>query len=210
MKFLPWIQKWLVPPIVPYLIQKKLTPSGLFEGGGIAFKDITRKAKVYGEYGVGESTIWVHNNTDALIVSVETDPVWVEKLAQHIGSSRVELKHVDVGGVGDWGRPNGYSKMENFFLYFEGIWEGKVSPDVVLVDGRFRVSCFLTSLLQAQPGTIIIFDDYVPREFYHVVERIISPSFIDGRQAIFTVPTLNDEIRAEALKLRDAFAYCMD
>lgn len=210
MKFLCWIQKWLTPPIIPYLIQKRRSPLDLFDGGGQAFKGITRRARVYGEYGVGESTLWVHKNTEALIVSVETDPVWAEKLRQSVDLSRVEVRHVDVGGVGDWGRPNGYSQMENFFIYFEGIWRGKLSPDVVLVDGRFRVSCFLTSLLRAAPGTTIIFDDYVPREFYHVVERLIAPSFYDGRQAIFTVPTMNEELRAEALKLRDAFAYCMD
>ena len=33
--------------------------------------------------------------------------------------------------------------------------------DCVLVDGRFRVCCFLTSLKNAEQGTRIIFDDYV-------------------------------------------------
>jgi hypothetical protein len=100
--------------------------------------------------------------------------------------------------------------MENFYLYFEGIWTGQVTPDVVLIDGRFRVSCFLTSILRAQPGTAIIFDDYVSREFYHVVERLISPSYHDGRQAIFKVRPMNEEMRAEVLSMRNAFAMCMD
>jgi hypothetical protein len=40
---------------------------------------------------------------------------------------------------------------------------GAVKPDLVLIDGRFRLACFLHPLLAAAPGTPILFDDYTNR-----------------------------------------------
>lgn len=39
-----------------------------------------------------------------------------------------------------------------------------------MIDGRFRVACFLYSLLCAETGTVILFDDYSLRFRYHLVE----------------------------------------
>ncbi len=64
-----------------------------------------------------------------------------------------------------------------------------LTPDLVLIDGRFRVACFLTTLLQARPGTIVLFDDYVGRnERYGQVETYVQPDRLVERMAVFTVP----------------------
>ena len=55
------------------------------------------------------------------------------------------------------------------------------------MDGRFRVACFLTSLLNADAGSIIIFDDYTLRPEYHIVEIFEKPIEINKRQAAFQV-----------------------
>jgi len=60
-------------------------------------------------------------------------------------------------------------------------------PNVILIDGRFRVACFLASLLLAKPGTIILFDDYVNRPHYHVVEKHLSLSKAAGRMVEFVI-----------------------
>ena len=44
-----------------------------------------------------------------------------------------------------------------------------------MIDGRFRVASFLTTLKKSKKGTKIIFDDYKSRSQYHVVEKIIKP-----------------------------------
>lgn len=49
---------------------------------------------------------------------------------------------------------------------------------MVLVVGRFRVACFVYSLLCAQTRTIILFDDYANREHYHAVEEFSRPRHI--------------------------------
>jgi hypothetical protein len=58
-------------------------------------------------------------------------------------------------------------------------------PDLILIDGRFHIACFLASILLAKPGTIILFDDYFDRPNYHVVEKYIKPSAKAGRMAEF-------------------------
>jgi hypothetical protein len=85
------------------------------------------------------------------------------------------IGHVDIGEVKDWGYPASYEKRENFQAYTDFLWVHDDKPDMVLVDGRFRVCCFLTTLLNANPGTVIIFDDYTNRQIYHVVEEIVRP-----------------------------------
>lgn len=61
-------------------------------------------------------------------------------------------------------------------------------PDLVLIDGRFRVACFMATLLFAQPGCRILFDDYGDRPDCIVVERFVKPSSMAGRVAEFVVP----------------------
>ena len=60
--------------------------------------------------------------------------------------------------------------------------------DVILIDGRFRVACFLYCLLKSKEGSFIFFDDYINRSYYHVVEDIIPAFDLCGRQAVFQVP----------------------
>jgi hypothetical protein len=70
------------------------------------------------------------------------------------------------------------------------------------------VCCFFTSLLQATPGTIVVFDDYINRPHYHIVEELLVPFEWCGRQAIFSVPP--DLDRQRALALADRFLYVTD
>lgn len=154
------------------LLAKKvidLRAPDLFGGEGRAFMSLAKSSRVYGEYGVGDSTIWASKNTNAKILAVESDPNWAVWAQGFLKSNRGQVFHVDLGEVRDWGRPTSYSHLEGFSQYFEVIWRGLEKPDVVLIDGRFRVACFLTCLLFGEEGTHIIFDDYVGRPHYHFV-----------------------------------------
>lgn len=181
----------------------------VFDGYDEYFKKLLPGCQIYGEYGVGTSTCWVSKNTNARIIAVDTSYQWLETVAKCIDNpGRAVLKHIDVGPIGKWGRPISYSKMENFNQYFEGIWSERDKPDVVLIDGRFRVACFLTSLLRADEGTFLIFDDYVRRPHYHVIERFLKPVSTNKRQALFQVPSRLplDEIKSQ----RDKFELVLD
>lgn len=178
----------------------------LFDGDDALFKRTVTAARAYFEYGMGASTFWVLENTEATVRAVDTSESWVNSVRSRTSHpDRLHAQWIDVGPLGDWGMPVSYAKRGNFRLYVEGPWQGGQNPDVVLVDGRFRVCCFLHSLLSAAPGTRILFDDYHGRPWYRVVEEFVRPADRCGRQAMFVVPNSFD--RDEATKARDHFLY---
>jgi len=184
----------------------------LFDGDDSLFKNIVREAKVYGEYGCGNSTIWTLENTSAKIISVDTSLKWINKVRDMINNNsfRMNIHHSNLGEVGDWGRPISYIKHNYFIDYTNYIWEQSEKPSVILIDGRFRVCCFLTTLKLAAEGTKIIFDDYTNRPHYHYVEKYVSRIKECGRQCLFIVPSKRDMDINELNNDIDAFRYVMD
>jgi hypothetical protein len=181
----------------------------LFAGDDALFKRLAGSVQVYGEYGVGRSTVWMFENTSATILGVDTSVAWITEVVGQVGRDpRVDLRWVDVGDVAEWGRPTSFAKRANFEAYANSPWDREAEPEVVLIDGRFRVACFLTSLLRARSGTKIIFDDYRPRQNYHVVEECLAPVEFCGRQALFIVPATIDRSAVESM--RDLFLYVVD
>jgi len=184
----------------------------LFEGDDALFKKHIINVDTYGEYGVGNSTIWVSSNTNSQIISVETDINWLKEVKTKIGniqnSNRFELGLIDLGEVSDWGTPKSYDKRNNIIKYIQYIWTKSSKPDLILIDGRFRVACFLMCLIKAKEGTKIIFDDYVDRKYYHIVEDFLNPAEFSTRQALFIVPKkLNKKKIQEYL---EKFLFVMD
>ena len=208
------IIQFLLPPIIPYLYIKFFSSinKSLFDGNDFLFKKSIEGIKIYGEYGCGLSSKWMLKNTSSIVISVDSSKEWVEKVKTENKNhqSRLKIKHVDLGKVGDWGRPISYLKCSNFSDYTDYIWKQSEKPKLVLIDGRFRVCCFLTSLKFAEAGTKIIFDDYVNRPHYHFVEKYVSRINECGRQCVFVVPS-KSEIDMDSLnKDIDAFRFVMD
>ena len=167
------------------------------------------KCKIYAEFGAGASTLVASEKENIKsIASAETDAIWADFLLDEIGTRKLKVVLVDLGPVGNWGRPIGYSRADKFELYFKAPFRSIRSPDLVYIDGRFRVACFLTTLLFAKPGTTVIFDDYVDRPHYHIVEKIVIPEVIRGRQAQFSVGS--DLNRSQVEDLLQKFIYVMD
>jgi len=173
------------------LIIRSSHPSVLFSRNDALFKRVLKNVKIYGEYGCGKSTVWVLRNTNAQVFSVDTSRYWINEVAQDDieNNARLMIKHVDLGDVGDYGYPIDYSKSDFFNLYTDFLWHQDEKPNVVLIDGRFRVCCFLTSLKFADEGTHIIFDDYINRPEYHIVEKYVERVEHCGRLCLFIVPS---------------------
>lgn len=171
-------------------LRNKQNPNILFDGDDALYKRVLQNASLYGEYGCGQSTQWVLNNTGLNIFAVDTSKQWVNKvLADNPGNNdRLLIKYVDLGEVGDWGRPIDYSRRQSIDEYTDWIWMQSVKPSTVLIDGRFRVCCFLTCLKYADEGTQIIFDDYTNRHYYHFIEKYVDRVEVYGRQCLFVVP----------------------
>ncbi|MDB4117198.1 hypothetical protein N9582_02885 [Amylibacter sp.] len=181
---------------LPEKLQNEIDATFLFDGDDGLFKDLIKSADVYFEYGCGKSTEYVFRHTSASIFAVDTSNDWVNKLSglKSEGSAeRLNLNWIDVGEIGNWGYPTTFRLRQNFKAYAELLWLNKKKPDLVLIDGRFRVFCFLTSIKLAPIGTKILFDDYTDRPFYHVVEEFSKKLDTCGRQALFEVDLISKQ-----------------
>lgn len=181
----------------------------LFRGRDTLFIEAVERCSVYGEYGCGMSTVWCANNTAVPILSVDSSADWIDSVRKQASrSANVDLKFIDLGELGDWGRPVSYKLRASFSAYIGALWQNELKPDLVLVDGRFRVACFLRTLASAAPGTTILFDDYTERTSYHVVEEFVSRGASEGTMASFVVPEFIDRQKIE--REIEAFTYVMD
>jgi hypothetical protein len=159
------------------------------------------------EFGSGLSTLYVSSNFKCRIRSIETDATWVEAVSHHT-KGRAEILYVDLGPVGKWGRPLSYRERGRFPSYWKLAFKDGYNPDLVLIDGRFRVATFLGCLKLTNPGTKIVFDDYPVRDNYRVIEEIVSPMKETRNQALFIRPdSLN---LPEVHDLQHQFTMVMD
>ncbi len=206
------IVKAVTPPVLLWgarKFRKPSPPSTLFDGENALFKSVLRTTQLYGEYGCGASTKWVLANTGAEVRSVDTSKQWVDNVISQIETGnlkRLAIHLVDLGEIGGWGRPTSYERRTDFPRYTDWIWEHTSKPDTVLIDGRFRVCSFLTSLKFADEGARLIFDDYTNRPCYHIVEKFVRREDVCGRQCLFIVPKSGeidyDDLEAEIRNFR--------
>lgn len=154
-------------------------------------REVYSGARVILEYGSGGSTTLAASMTGKRVFSVESDKAWALRLQTQIDAqdlpSPTTLYHADIGPTGAWGRPLDGTHWQLFHTYPLAIWDQPyfLEPDAVLIDGRFRVACLMTTLARITKPVTILFDDYTERPSYHVVERYIKPSKTVGRMAVF-------------------------
>ena len=150
-------------------------------------------ASVILEYGSGGSTVMASEIPGKAIWSVESDKNWANMMKAWFenepGLSKPNIVYANVGPTGQWGMPEDKTHSKRFPGYPLGVWklDGFQQPDVVLVDGRFRVGCFLATLYQCTKPVTLFFDDYVGREPYHVVESFLPVAETRGRMVRFEI-----------------------
>jgi hypothetical protein len=195
------IIRLFIPQIIIIILRKiKVLNSKkeLFDGYSKLFENNLSSETIYGEYGCGQSTLYVLKNFDIPVYSVDSSKYWINKIKNNMKGERFNklkkknyfnINYVNIGNVEkySYGRPDDYSFRYNFIHYANDIWSHKFKPNFILIDGRLRVLCFLVSLKKCNPGTKIIFDDYASRKYYHIVEELIKPTFNDGRQYLFEI-----------------------
>ncbi|MAS05532.1 MAG: hypothetical protein CL534_12740 [Ahrensia sp.] len=157
------------------------------------FEQRASQSKCYLEYGCGGSTVHaIQKARIPSIISVESDKEWRQKVLDSVqlqSPDQLRLEHCDIGPVGAWGVPIDQSHIRNYWRYSCLPWQiarnHNLSPDFVMIDGRFRVASFLYSLISCKDGTTILFDDYYDRPSYHTVEQFCEPPQKVGRAAVF-------------------------
>lgn len=145
------------------------------------------------EYGSGGSTVVASEMLSKKILSVESDKSWAQDLFCYLETSSAtksmpKIMHIDIGPTQEWGHPKDFAHFRKFPKYPFACWYSlEFSPDVILIDGRFRVACFLASILFTNKPTLVLFDDYLDRPRYHCVEHFLKPSEMIDRMAVFHV-----------------------
>lgn len=169
------------------------------------------QANVILEFGSGGSTVMASEMPGKTIYSVESSRVWTKMMRRWFEEaepvSLPQMHHVNIGPTGKWGTPRSGAGYRRYHLYPLSIWdtEGFKHPDVILVDGRFRVACALTAMLRCTKKTTLLFDDYEGRKGYHVLEEFLEKEEVVGNMARFT---LNKKAlpRAQMTKIIGMFA----
>ena len=193
------------------------------EAGTSYFRERLEHTENYLEYGSGGSTVFASRQVN-ILVSVDTDAHFLAAVRRKLSadsearkrhSSRgaiTKLIHVNVGLTTEWGMPafmrptpRRIRRWEDYptapWRYFRSIEQ---RPNLILVDGRFRVACVLESLLSLDPlcDTQILLDDYVSRPHYHIVERF-SNLQLAGRMAVLRPKQSWD--RSEARRMMEQY-----
>jgi hypothetical protein len=152
----------------------------LFDGEYELLRGELTKARSYLEFGTGGSTLFAAECGIRRIVSVDSDRAWSDRIGERLASARskinIELIHCNIGRTGDWGVPLGREEIANWPQYFVQPWQrfldaGEI-PDLIYVDGRFRVACVLYSLLNLprrrlfRKATRIMIHDFSERPHY--------------------------------------------
>lgn len=149
------------------------------------------KADVILEYGSGGSTLLAARQKHSLVASVESDQSWAENLqavlARDFPKANVKVHWENIGPTKEWGYPVDASQWRRYHRYPLAVWRQPwfAEPDLVLVDGRFRMACFLATFLNILRPTTLLFDDYGDRPYYAKVERFAKPVEMVGRMARF-------------------------
>ncbi len=148
------------------------------------------------EYGSGGSTVFAASKTTAQIVSIESDMKWAADLTANLTSAGImrtgiDIRHANIGKTRGWGMPANHNEWRRYFGYPMGFWldETHMDPDLVLIDGRFRLGCFLATVLNTRRPVTVLWDDYVGREnsLYSMAEEWFPIAQTTGRMVRFDV-----------------------
>jgi hypothetical protein len=160
------------------------------------------RASVYLEYGMGGSTQLAWGQVE-ILTGVESDGRFLGALRKKLQLQTrrpdfAELHYADIGLTTNWGEPlfkkPSPARLRAWRQYTLAPWESLmprgIQPDTILIDGRFRVACALTSLLRmaANSPCELLIDDYADRPHYHAVEAFADKVALCGRMAVFRKP----------------------
>ncbi len=130
-------------------------------------------------------------------ITVESDKKFLQAVMRKIGRTDSNIFiHANVGLTDKAGTP--MLRLKPLLKtwgkqYAEAPWllTPAPQPDLILVDGRFRVASALESIKQCirlgiQSQVTILIDDY-DRELYHIVEKYLCLQSYEGRLATFKI-----------------------
>eukprot|EP00747_Dinoflagellata_sp_TGD_P136946 gnl/TRDRNA2_/TRDRNA2_175609_c0_seq1.p1 gnl/TRDRNA2_/TRDRNA2_175609_c0~~gnl/TRDRNA2_/TRDRNA2_175609_c0_seq1.p1 ORF type:complete len:302 (+),score=26.31 gnl/TRDRNA2_/TRDRNA2_175609_c0_seq1:95-907(+) len=170
------------------------------------------RARHYQEFGSGGSTVvaLAHPNISK-VHTVESDRRWIHYLRNRsdissaIAQNRLKLVYADIGRTRAFGFPMDFQwrspkdrKSRKKWPNYSGIAaESDDKFDLIFVDGRFRVACFLKALQRILPEdrnrTTLMIHDYTERPSYHIIENFATKVASSNRLYVFQKKERVDE-----------------
>lgn len=137
-------------------------------------RSYAEKATSVLEFGIGGSTGIFAEYEHLHLTGIDSHPDWIAhcnadpRIAALEAKGQLSLHHVDIGPVREWGFPADPATARKWPRYSLDIWQklGSQEPDMVFVDGRFRLSCALQSLLRLPDLKYLSMHDFWNREHY--------------------------------------------
>jgi hypothetical protein len=156
-----------------------------------ALRSAYAKAAVILEYGSGGSTIMAGDLPGRRVFAVESSAEWLGMMEGWFQANppkaQVVLHYGNIGKTRAWGYPADNRFVARWSAYPMSVWERAdfQHPDVVLVDGRFRLACALTVLFRISRPVVVMVDDYIDRPGYKRIEGLVGAPQMVGRMARF-------------------------
>jgi hypothetical protein len=146
------------------------------------FNNVLAGRKRILEFGSGGSTLKLLK-LDRVVYSVESNPAFhgmmnkILKIKLYNKIGKLIYRYINIGRTDTWGRPMGEEKKMLWKNYVSEIWNEIHNTndklDLIYIDGRFRVSCALFTLMKqedcCQKGYIVLIHDFWVRPEYHVL-----------------------------------------
>ena len=141
------------------------------------FYKYLKKSKGYFEFGSGGSTYQATQiDNIKVIYSVESDLAWQNELKFKIDSQDDKLHYIYIDmktEPSNLGYPGENSNLADWKKYsgaFNNLTNDQQKEiDFILIDGRFRAACALKCFENISQNTLICFDDFLNRPYYHIV-----------------------------------------
>lgn len=177
----------------------------------------------YFEFGTGGSAVRVNEinfPTSPHIYSIDTSLEWIDKVRLAVDFAKnCHVSHINIRGeIGDWGYPIEFDHQTQQFIkpvseeikskywtsYANSIFTTEfidgILPEVIFVDGRWRVACILKSILFAIENNIqpvIMLHDSQRREYHKVYDYLN----LEDRVECMDVYSLKNEIDVYKVEL---------
>lgn len=165
-------------PFVDPVTTKKFVPA-MTPSEVELFKSVVAGTDNYMEFGLGGSTVLAAELGVKRLCGIDSDENWVNGIITAIqgidnnantNDIDLNLKCIDIGKTGAWGRPVDKKGIKQWPDYPNSIKQFVTNQpfDVILVDGRFRVACALKSFEYLSDDGLLMIHDFERTE-YHVV-----------------------------------------
>lgn len=189
-----WNQRKKIPKQYPFVMH---------EDEKILFQKYINTSQNYLEFGLGGSTIFTLINSKTKIISVDSNASWINfmksyKIISQNLSKRLEILKVDIGPTKSWGFPIDDSHRNKFPEFSSKVFQtyNVDDFDLVLVDGRFRVACVLSTIINRKNNIDklnILVHDYSFRGNYNIIERYLDIVESANSLYVFSIKKSYDE-----------------